>query len=149
MIDMKVILKQDVKGQGKAGQLVNVSDGYARNFLFPRNLAIEADAQAMNEFRNKEESVKYHAAVEKQKAEDAAALLKGKGITLHAKAGQNGKLFGSVTSKEVAEELKKGFGLTVDKRKITMDDIKSYGAYTAEIKLHAGVVAKITVTVTE
>lgn len=146
---MKVILKQDVKGHGKAGDLVSVSDGYARNFLFPRGLAIVADAQAMNEFRNKEESVKYHAAVEKQKAEDAAALLKGQGLTVHAKAGQNGKLFGSVTSKEVAEELKRRFSLQLDKRKIVMDDIKAFGAYPVEIKLHPGVVAKITVTVTE
>ncbi len=146
---MKVILKQDVKGHGKAGDLVSVSDGYARNFLFPRGLAIVADAQAMNEFRNKEESVKYHAAVEKQKAEDAAALLKGQGLTMHAKAGQNGKLFGSVTSKEVAEELNRRFSLQLDKRKIVMDDIKAFGAYPVEIKLHPGVVAKITVTVTE
>ena len=146
---MKVILKQDVKGHGKAGDLVSVSDGYARNFLFPRNLAIVADAQAMNEFRNKEESVKYHAAVEKQKAENAAALLKGQGLTLHAKAGQSGKLFGSVTSKEVAEELNRRFSLQLDKRKIVMDDIKAFGAYPVEIKLHPGVVAKITVTVTE
>lgn len=146
---MKVILKQDVKGHGKAGDLVSVSDGYARNFLFPRGLAIVADAQAMNEFRNKEESVKYHASVEKQKAEDAAALLKGQGLTVHAKAGQNGKLFGSVTSKEVAEELNRRFSLQLDKRKIVMDDIKAFGAYPVEIKLHPGVVAKITVTVTE
>ena len=146
---MKVILKQDVKGHGKAGDLVSVSDGYARNFLFPRGLAIVADAQAMNEFRNKEESVKYHAAVEKQKAEDAAALLKGQRLTVHAKAGQNGKLFGSVTSKEVAEELNRRFSLQLDKRKIVMDDIKAFGAYPVEIKLHPGVVAKITVTVTE
>lgn len=146
---MKVILKQDVKGQGKAGDLVSVSDGYARNFLFPRNLAIEADAQAMNEFRNKEESVKYHAAVEKKKAEDAAALLQGQGLTMHAKAGQSGKLFGSVTSKEVAEELNRRFQLQLDKRKISMEDIKAYGSYPVEIKLHAGVTAKITVTVTE
>lgn len=146
---MKVILKQDVKGHGKAGDLVSVSDGYARNFLFPRGLAIVADAQAMNEFRNKEESVKYHTAVEKQKAEDAAALLKGQGLTVHAKAGQNGKLFGSVTSKEVAEELNRRFSLQLDKRKIVMDDIKAFGAYPVEIKLHPGVVAKITVTVTE
>ena len=146
---MKVILKQDVKGHGKAGDLVSVSDGYARNFLFPRGLAIVADAQAMNEFRNKEESVKYHAAVENQKAEEAAALLKGQGLTVHAKAGQNGKLFGSVTSKEVAEELNRRFSLQLDKRKIVMDDIKAFGAYPVEIKLHPGVVAKITVTVTE
>lgn len=146
---MKVILKQDVKGQGKAGELVTVSDGYARNFLFPRNLAVEADAQAMNEFRSKEESAKYHAAVEKQKALDAAKQLEGKGFVIHAKAGQGGKLFGSVTSKEVAEEINKAFGLALDKRKITMNDIKAYGDYTVEIKLHAGVTAKITVSVTE
>lgn len=146
---MKVILKQDVRGQGKAGELVSVSDGYARNFLFPRGLAVEADAQAMNEFRNKEESVKYHAAMEKKKAEDAAALLKGQGLTLHAKAGQSGKLFGSVTSKEIAEELYRRFGIELDKRKISMADIKAYGAYPVEIRLHAGVTATITVTVTE
>lgn len=146
---MKVILKKDVKGQGKAGELVTVSDGYARNFLFPRNLAVEADAQAMNEFRSKEESVKYHAAVEKQKALDAAKQLEGKGLTIHAKAGQSGKLFGSVTSKEIAEEINKMFGLTLDKRKIVMSDIKAYGDYTVEIKLHTGVSAKITVSVTE
>ncbi len=146
---MKVILKQDVKGQGKAGDLVSVSDGYARNFLFPRNLAIEADAQAMNEFRNKEESVKYHAAQLKQKAEDAKKQLQGQGLTVHAKAGQNGKLFGSVTSKEIAEELNKRFGLELDKRKIVMNDIKAYGDYEVEIKLHPGVAAKITVSVSE
>ncbi len=146
---MKVILKQDVRGQGKAGELVSVSDGYARNFLFPRGLAVEADSQAMNEFRNKEESVKYHAAVEKKKAEDAAALLKGKGLTLHAKAGQGGKLFGSVTSKEIAEELKRCFGIELDKRKISMADIKAYGSYPVEIRLHAGITATVTVTVTE
>ena len=146
---MKVILKKDVKGQGKAGDLVNVSDGYARNFLFPRNLAIEADAQAMNEFRNKEESVKFHAAQLKKKAEDAAATLQGQGLTIHAKAGQNGKLFGSVTSKEIAEELNRRFGLELDKRKIVMSDIKAYGDYTVEIKLHPGVTASVTVTVAE
>lgn len=146
---MKVILKQDVKGQGKTGDLVSVSDGYARNFLFPRNLAIPADAQAMNEFRNKEDAVKFHAAEEKKKAENTAALLKGQGLTMHAKAGRNGKLFGSVTSKEVAEELNKRFNLQLDKRKISMDDIKAYGAYPVEIKLHPGVVATVTVTVAE
>ncbi len=146
---MKVILKKDVRGQGKAGELVSVSDGYARNFLFPRGLAVEADSQAMNEFRNKEESVKYHAAVEKQKAEETAKLLKGKELTLHAKAGQGGKLFGSVTSKEIAEELKRSFGVELDKRKISMSDIKAYGSYSAEIRLHAGITATVTVTVTE
>lgn len=146
---MKVVLKQDVKGQGKAGQLVNVSDGYARNFLFPRQLAVPADAQIMNDLRNKEEAAQYHARVEKEAALKAAAELKDKAVKISAKAGSAGRLFGAVTTKEVAEALNKQFGVQVDKRKITMDDIKSYGSYTAEVKLHTGVVAQITVTVSE
>ncbi len=146
---MKVILKQDVKGQGKAGQLVSVSDGYARNFLFPRQLAVPADAQAMSELRTKEEAAQYHAKVEKQAALDAAEALKDKALQIKAKAGANGRLFGSVTTKEVAEALNKQYGVSVDKRKISMEDIKAFGTYTAEVKLHTGVVAKITVTVCE
>ena len=146
---MKVILKQDVKGQGKAGQLVSVSDGYARNFLFPRQLAVPADAQAMSELRTKEEAAQYHAKVEKQAALDAAEALKDKALQIKAKAGANGRLFGSVTTKEVAEALNKQYGVSVDKRKISMEDIKAFGTYTAEVKLHTGVVAKIAVTVCE
>lgn len=145
---MKVVLKQDVKGQGKAGQLVNVSDGYARNFLFPRQLAIPADSQAMNELRSKEEATQYHARVQKESALNTADSLKDKILTIQAR-GNGDRLFGSVTTKEVADALAKQFGVKVDKRKITMDDIKSFGSYTAEIKLHTGVVAKITVKVTE
>lgn len=146
---MKVVLKQDVKGQGKAGQLVNVSDGYARNFLFPRQLAVPADAQVMNDLRNKEEAAQYHARVEKEAALNAAAALKDKAVKISAKAGSAGRLFGAVTTKEVAEALNKQFGIKIDKRKITMDDIKAYGSYTAEVKLHTGVVAQITVVVAE
>ena len=146
---MKVILKEDVRGQGKKGQLVNVSDGYARNFLLPRGLAVEADAQAMNDLKNKEEAARHHAAKEKQAAEEAARALQGKGLRLTARAGQGGRLFGSVTTKEVAEALKAQYGLDVDKRKIVMADIKAFGSYEAEIKLHAGITAKITVTVAE
>ena len=146
---MKVLLKQDVKGQGKAGQLVNVSDGYARNFLFPRQLAVPADSQVLNELRTKEEAVQYHARVEKEAALNAAATLKGKTVKISAKAGSAGRLFGAVTTKEVAEALEKQFGIKVDKRKITMDDIKAYGSYTAEVKLHSGVVAQVTVLVSE
>ena len=146
---MKVILKQDVKGKGKAGELVNVSDGYARNFLFPRNLAIEADAQAMSELRNRQESKEYHAKVEKQAALDTAEALKGAVIRITAKAGNAGRLFGSVTTKEVAEALEKQMKIKVDKRKISMEDIKAFGSYPAEIKLHTGVVAKVTVAVSE
>ncbi len=146
---MKVVLKQDVKGQGKAGELVSVSDGYARNFLFPRNLAVPADAQAMTELRNREESAQYHAKVEKRAALDAAAVLKDKVVTITARAGSGGRLFGSVTTKEVADALDKQFGVKVDKRKITMADIKAFGDYTAEVKLHIGVTAAVTVKVTE
>ena len=146
---MKVILNQDVKGQGKKGELVNVSDGYARNFLFPRGLAVAADSQAMNELRNREESAAYHKKVEKETALETAASLKDMILTIKAKAGSNGRLFGSVTTKEVAETLEKQHGLKVDKRKISMDDIKAFGSYAAEIKLLAGVSAKITVKVTE
>lgn len=146
---MKVILKQDVRGQGKKGELVTVSDGYARNFLLPRGLAVEADAQAMNDLRNREEAARHREAAEKQAAKDAAAVLEGKTLKLSARAGQNGKLFGSVTTKEVAEELKKQFGVEVEKRKITMEDIKAFGAYAAEIKFNHGVGAHITVVVSE
>ncbi len=146
---MKVILKQDVKGQGKKGELVNVSDGYARNFLFPRGLATEADAQAMNELRNKEEAAKHREEMEKKAARETEALLKGKTLKLSARAGQNGKLFGSVTTKEVAEALENQFHVTVEKRKISMADIKAFGSYEAEIKLSHGITAKLTVMVTE
>ncbi len=146
---MKVILKQDVKGQGKKGELVTVSDGYARNFLFPRGLAAEADSQAMNELRNREESVAYHKKVEKDAALDAASKLKDKTIIIHAKAGSGGRLFGSVTTKEVAEALEKQLGIKVDKRKISMNDIKAFGSYTAEIKLYTGVSAAVMVNVEE
>ncbi|MBR5540026.1 MAG: 50S ribosomal protein L9 [Clostridia bacterium] len=146
---MKVILKQDVKGQGKAGQLVQVSDGYARNFLLPRGLAIEADAQAMNDLRNKESAQQHHKAVEKQAAEAAAKTLSDKIVKITARAGQNGKLFGSVTTKEVAQALKEQYGVELDKRKIVMADAKAFGSYQAELKFNQGVTAKITVMVTE
>ena len=146
---MKVILCQDVKGQGKKGQLVNVSDGYARNFLFPKGLAIEATATAMNELKNRESSEAHKLAEEKKAAENLKAAIDGKTVTLHAKAGSAGKLFGAVTSKEVAEELKKLYKVELDKRKIAMSDLKTYGTVTAEVKIYPGITATITVHVTE
>lgn len=137
------------QGAGQKGQLVNVSDGYARNFLLPRGLAMEADAQAMNDLKNKEEAAKHHAAVEKQTAMETAEALKGKTLKLTARAGQGGRLFGSVTTKEVAEALKAQFHVELDKRKISMADIKAFGSYEAEIKLHPGITATITVMVSE
>ncbi len=153
---MKVILTQDVKGSGKKGQLVEVSDGYARNFLLKKGLAKEATAQAMNDLKNKEaakhkEAAKqYHADMEKKAAEESAAKIEGKTVKLTAKAGQKGRLFGSVTAKEIAEAVNKQYGVTVDKRKIVLDtDIKNFGTYQVEVKFMAGVSTKISVMVSE
>ena len=146
---MKVILTQDVKGQGKKGELVNVSDGYARNFLFPRGLATEANAAAMNELKNREEAAAFHKEQEKKQAQETAAAIDGKTVKLTARAGQGGRRFGAVTAKEVAEALSRDYGVKFDKRKIEMGDIKAFGSYSAEVKLNFGVTAKITVMVTE
>lgn len=146
---MKVILNQDVKGLGKKGELVNTSDGYARNFLFPRKLAAEANSQAMTELQNRENSKKHRIAVETQEAKDAAAKIEGKIIKVTAKAGQGGRLFGSVTSKEIAAEMKNQFGIDIDRRKITVNDIKAFGTYPATVKLYQGVTAEFKVAVSE
>lgn len=146
---MKVVLLADVKGKGKKGELVTVSDGYARNFLFPKNLAVEADSAAMGELRSREESKAHHIAVEKQQATDLANKISGANIVIKAKAGSGGKLFGAVTSKEVSAELKKLFNIDVDKRKVSMKDIKSFGEYTAEVKFYTGISASINIKVEE
>lgn len=146
---MKVILKQDVKGLGKKGELVNTSDGYARNFLFPRKLAAEANAQAMSEMKNKQNAEKFRIETETKAAKETADRISGKTIKITAKAGQNGKLFGSVTSKEIAEKLKEVFSIDVDKRKIVVDDIKQFGTYEFEVKLYQGISAKLYVSVGE
>lgn len=146
---MKVILKQDVKSLGKKGDLVNASDGYARNFLFPKGLAIEANASAMNEFNNKESAKKFHKAEEIKAAQQIADKLSGKTFSLKAKAGANGKLFGSVTSKDVAAQIKAGLNIDVDKRKIVMEDMKAFGTVEAEIKVYQGISAKVFVQVSE
>lgn len=146
---MKVILKADVKSLGKKGDLVNTSDGYARNYLFPKGLATEANAQAMNEFNNKEKAKKFHKAEEIKAANEVKDRLEGKTFKLTAKAGANGKLFGSVTAKDVAAEIKKTMNEDIDKRKITMDDIKAFGTVQAEVKVYQGISAKIFVQVSE
>lgn len=146
---MKVILTQDVKGLGKKGELVTASDGYARNFLFPRNLATEANAQAMNELKNREDAARFHKAEEKKAAEEMQAFLKGKVLRLTARAGQNGKLFGSVTTKEVSAELKKQWQADIDKRKLSMPDVKAFGTYEVQVRLAQSITASFSVMVSE
>ncbi len=147
---MKVILTQDVKGSGKKGDLIQVADGYAKNFLLKKGMAVIADANAVNVKNTKDAAARHHAAVEMQKAQDLAKTLSGKTVSLTAKAGANGRLFGSVTPKEIAEALKKAFAVEIDKRKISLDtEIKTFGSFPFEVKLHTGVSAKMTVTVAE
>lgn len=146
---MRVVLLQDVKGHGKKGDICKVSDGYARNYLFPKKLAAEASAQAITEKRNKDEAQKYHKEQELKTAQDIADKLSGQGITVKAKAGSSGRLFGSVTAKEIAAEIKKQHNYTVDKRKITVNEVKAYGTFDVEIKIVAGVTTKMKLYVVE
>lgn len=146
---MKVVLLADVKGSGKKGELVTVSDGYARNFLFPRKLAKEANAQAMNELKNAQAAAEHKIQVEKDNANAAKEKLDGKSVKITAKAGQGGKLFGSVTSKEIAEAVKAQYQVAIDKRRIESADIKAFGTFEAEIKLYTGISAKLYVVVGE
>ena len=146
---MKLILLADVKGKGKKGELVNVPDGYARNFLLPKNLAVVADNAAMSELRGKKESAEHHKQEEIAAAKELASKLDGKTVTIKAKAGANGKLFGSVTSKEIVTEIKNVFDIVIDKKKLSVADIKNFGDYTAQIKLLPGIIAKLNVKVTE
>ena len=147
---MKVILTQDVKAQGKKGQLINVSDGYARNYLIPRGLAIEATGAALNDLKNKEAAAAHHAEEERKAAQAAAAVVDGKSVQMTAKAGTGGRLFGSVTAKEVAEAITKQLGAPTEKKQVSLPmEIKSFGTFKAEVKYLAGVVAKVNVIVKE
>lgn len=146
---MKVVLIQDVKGLGKKGELVNTSDGYARNFLFPRKLAMEANAQAMSELKNREAAEKHRIDTEIATAKANAAKIEGKTVKLTAKGGANGKLFGSVTSKDVATLISKEYGIALDKRKVVVEDIKAFGTYPVEVKLYNGISASMYVMVQE
>ena len=146
---MKVILLQDVKAQGKKGDLINVSDGYARNFLFPKKLAIEADKGALADLKNKEEARLFKIEQEKKQAKEIAEKLESLQVRIKASAGADGRFYGAVTSKEVAEQLAKQHGITVDRRKIQMDSIKAFGSYTLEVRLYTEVTGKIHLLVTE
>lgn len=146
---MKVILIKDVKGTGKAGDIKEVADGYARNFLIAKGVALEATTKNLSDLAGKKASQQHKIDVEKQTASETAKAIEGKKVTIKAKAGQNGKIFGSVTSGNIAEQIETQLGYKVDKKKISVSDIKNYGTYTAEVKLYTGIMAKITVDVTE
>ena len=140
---MKVILLEDVRAQGKKGELIDVSDGYARNYLFPRKLAKEADAGAIADMKNKEAAKKYKQQKEKEEAEKLAAELEKMGVTIKIKSGADGKLYGSVTGKDIADALKEKYGVELDKRKIEVEPIKACGEYTVPVQLFAGVQGKL------
>lgn len=145
---MKVILNQDVKGQGKKGDLVEVSDGYARNFLLPKNLAIPASKENINVLKGQQESREYRQQKELEEAQAIAKKIDEIKVVLKAKAGDNGKLFGSITSKDVSEALTQQHHIKIDKKKFVLPDgIKALGTTNVEIKVYTGVVAKLKVSV--
>ena len=147
-IIMKVILNQDVKGQGKKGQLVEVSDGYARNFLLPKKLAKEATKENINIMQGQNDSIEYRKKKELEEAQAVADKMKDITVSLKAKAGENGKLFGSITSKDIAEALTMQHHIKIDKKKFVLPDgIKTLGITNVDVKLHPGVVGKVKVSV--
>ena len=147
---MKVILQQDVKGQGKKGQMVEVSEGYGRNFLLPRKLAIPATADAINTMNLKEKAKKAEEARLKAEAQDVAAKLKDITVKLTAKAGNGGRLFGAVTTKEISDGLQKQFGINIPKQKLVLDEpIKAFGTYEVKAKLGFEISGVLKVTVSE
>ncbi|MBQ9893882.1 MAG: 50S ribosomal protein L9 [Ruminococcus sp.] len=147
---MKIIFLQDVKGSGKKGEIKNVADGYARNMLLPKGLAVEATPENMTKLQGQQSSAQHKIDLEIQAAKEAAAKVKGKKVNITAKAGSNGKLFGSVTAANVAEALDKQFGVKLDKKKITLStDIKNFGSYTATLKFYNGVSETVDVEVSE
>ena len=147
---MKVLLLADVKGQGKKDQIVEVSDGYARNFLFPKKLAVVADAKVMSETKSKEEAKQFKLKEEKSAAKALADKLGTLTVKITASSGGDGRLYGSITSKDIAEKLKEQYNIEVDKRKLVLsENIKSYGTYDVEVKVYPEISAKLKVTVSE
>ncbi len=144
---MKVILLQDVKKMGKKGDVIEASDGYARNYLFPRKLAEEATPNALHVVNAKKENERKKKLAELEAAQKLAAELKGKEVTINAKAGDNGRLFGAITNKDVAEVINSQFNLSIDKKKIVVNTIKVAGTYEVEVKLYPEVSTKMKVII--
>lgn len=145
---MKVILKADIKGVGKKDEVINASDGYARNFLFPKNLAVEANAENMSKLKAKQDSNAFKKSQEKEEAEKIANKLSKILLRIEVKSGANGKIFGGVSSKEIAENLENQYQIKVDKKKIDLKDtIKTLGTFSVDIKLFEGVIGKVKIDV--
>lgn len=144
---MKVILLQDVKSVGKKGEVVNASDGYARNFLFPKKLAQEANDVNMHILNKKNETDRKKKLAETEAAQKLANELKDKEVVIYAKAGDGGKLFGAITSKDISQEMENQLNVSVDKKKIVMNTIKSIGTYTVEVKLYPAIATKIKIVI--
>ncbi len=147
---MKVLLLADVKGKGKKDQIINVSDGYARNFLFPKKLAVEADAKAMADAKNKEDARLFKIEQDKAAARALSEKLAGVTVKIKASAGADGRLYGSITTSDIADEMKKQHGIEIDRRKIVADGaIKAFGSYTLDVKLYPEILGKINLIVCE
>ena len=145
---MKVILLSDIKGVGKKDQVIVASDGYARNFLLPKNLAVEANNANMSKLKAKQESKQFRKDNEKREAEELARKLKGIMLKIRVKAGENGKIFGGVTSKEISEGLKRDYNIEIDKKKINLTDtVKTLGTILVDIRLYEGVIGKLKVDI--
>ena len=145
---MKVILKQDIKNVGKKNEIINAADGYARNFLFPKKKAVEANAENLAKLKSKNDSIAYKKEMDLQEAKEIAKKINDITLTLKVKSGENGKIFGGVTAKEIAEELKKSHGIEIDKKKVVLNEtIKNIGRFSVEIKLNEGVSAKLTIQI--
>ena len=145
---MKVILLSDIKGVGKKDQIINANDGYARNYLFPKKLAVEATTGNLSNLKSKQESNQFRKDLQKDEAIKIAETMKNIKLSIKVKAGENGKIFGGVTSKEISESLKQQHNIEVDKKKINLSEtIKNIGTYEVDIKLYEGVIGKLTVQV--
>ena len=147
---MKVLLLADVKGQGKKDQIVEVSDGYARNFLFPKKLAVVADNKVLSENKSKEEAKQFRLKEEKAAAKALAEKISTLTVKISASSGSDGRLYGSITTKDIAEELNKQYKIEIDKRKLSLsENIKAYGTYNVEVKVYPEISATLKVTVSQ
>lgn len=145
---MKVILLSDIKGVGKKDQVIEASDGYARNYLFPKKLALEANTENMSKLKARQNSNQFKKDTEKKQAEEIAKKIKGIMLKIKVRAGENGKIFGGVTSKEISDGLKRDYNIDIDKKKILLNEtIKTIGTFTIDIKLYEGVIGKLKIDV--